>query len=757
MKVKRAIFCTKVFIADKRTSVVVFAIGFLTMLLAISFITGLTYYNDAEIKELKEQFGSYVFRIENVSEKTIENIKEEPFVKKVIPIERVEYYSYNYNYEFMKTNEEFIENSPFVIEKGVFPKNKNQILANEYFLRTQGIKKEEMIGSIINIRDLGQFEVTGIITQNTLSTSSSSEWFYFISKADNECSGCAIIVDSLKKINEYHNILKNKYEISDENLFLNSSLVFSIMENQNESIFDKNSRVEKIVLIILIIISSILVVIVSRVIIFRNKKSIYVLLLNGLSSPFIKKILVFSGTIVYGIGNIIGTIFSLFTINSILYFKVGYCIFPLSQILLLNLIGISFLSLFLLLSLYKTYDKIVLNITNNNSSTKESILKKRRDYIRYFSGNKYSNKIEQIVSIAGISIATIIMIIMIYSTSVEYLNQDEMYELIVQLNKDDSYAEKIISEIECLKEIKEYYNGYTKVFQDDNKRGYDNNRNRFVFVTYPDDEFNKIYNGSTLDEKSVIVYSHVEFENGIKIKLNINKGDVVDVHFWANETTKQFKIAMVTDVLPLKPIYWESAVIFIVSENQFKKIFNNITLDFQNKFFYLKKGTEIITEDELNCLYQTPTISVNQPYKEFIEAHDSIEFAKKFFYTGCALVFALAILIIWGSIYVSIHIKEKEYILLILMGEKNSGVLTILCKEILRMWFIGEIIALFITYIATRMIYSKKYGDEMLTYFSYPWKNYIVGCAMSLFFIFITIIASYLEIKKWKLTGIETQ
>ena len=260
------------------------------MLLAISFITGLTYYNDAEIKELKEQFGSYVFRIENVSEKTIENIKEEPFVKKVIPIERVEYYSYNYNYEFMKTNEEFIENSPFVIEKGVFPKNKNQILANEYFLRTQGIKKEEMIGSIINIRDLGQFEVTGIITQNTLSTSSSSEWFYFISKADNECSGCAIIVDSLKKINEYHNILKNKYEISDENLFLNSSLVFSIMENQNESIFDKNSRVEKIVLIILIIISSILVVIVSRVIIFRNKKSIYVLLLNGLSSPFIKKI-----------------------------------------------------------------------------------------------------------------------------------------------------------------------------------------------------------------------------------------------------------------------------------------------------------------------------------------------------------------------------------------------------------------------------------------------------------------------------------
>ncbi len=124
-----------------------------------------------ERKDIKQDYGKYVYRFVGLNENELELIKNDEYADSFFIIKENDVEIDNEIFSYLSVSEDFFDYTNYCIIDGKFPQKEDEVMVPKWYLFHLGISVENMIGSEIELKnpDTDKFEkkrISGIVVRN---------------------------------------------------------------------------------------------------------------------------------------------------------------------------------------------------------------------------------------------------------------------------------------------------------------------------------------------------------------------------------------------------------------------------------------------------------------------------------------------------------------------------------------------------------------------------------------------------------------
>lgn len=745
----------------------VVVISFVSMYIMLSYLNIISVTRKAISDSIIKDCGSFDYMFFSLSTDQINQIKNLKETRDNCGINYFELKDGKYNYKIYGTEKKFLELSPYMMIKGTFPENENEILCEPWLLRQKGIVSDNMIGEKLDINGK-QYTVTGLC-KNTSNITSSEQTATIITRSE-QYNGIILNCDNDNiLLNSVHNLLKSDevdYVINDAKL----------SADNDQSLEDYSFF---IVLFVLFISNIIILVNLITFMQFKLSDSINTLLKLGVRPYKISNCMVCvlgAGVI---IANILACIVTLFTSNKLLEISskfndvlieyTGYKIkfkeilpfFILASALELIIISITVIIIFKGKNFNKTGQIKKFYPLNPKKRFKNVFLSMGFNNIRI--GKKVS-----IFTVLSISISIVSMISLTYYFSIIKESNAKCGDVKYVINFDNdlfldeeqiAQKEKIIDEISVDPNIKAvvqnmFFTTFTvskDSISDDFKKvlkknsslnaQIDNNivKNISIPVGVISAEWLDIDN-----VKENVLYTvplNLDISNGIIPK---EKESIYSIYN-ANQEAIDIKLKNI-NTSPPKELYASYPFnIIILDKNEFDRLSN-----FQ-KPMMINIMNDVNENDLIYYTDNAPFCKIESLYENMTTAEKGIKSIISISKCLCSVYICVIIMNFLFSAFLRLMVFKKEYQTILLLGVDIKYLFLTVFFEVFLIIFFSLIIAFILSFIVTNLIF-KFMPEEITVFLSYrfPYMNIIISYISLLIIMAIALIMFMRSVVKIK-------
>ncbi|MCR4801523.1 MAG: ABC transporter permease [Lachnospiraceae bacterium] len=750
--------------------------------------------NEVEfVRESKEKYGKYGFRVAEPSEKDVSILKKESNVDEIYADE-FQLTEYKNHYCNWHMSEKFdLKMLGVTVVEGSLPAREGEICVDENYFNKYP-KQKKKIGSKILIpitkKEKKEYTVSGIVRDKTVFTEN-DEFTFFVYKKNYQRNSVYVSLRDYSEMNNYGEKIEKKLQGKP---YVNFDLYLSMGYGLKYNFFDQNNMLYKGLYGILLITVCIVLYHLAKICMYDSSESISILRIIGINKNIlaISFIARFLALILLGI--LVGECgsFAIFAVEQyILYASFAYMGEVLEIYSVVKLMQSILLCLLMCVIVLLPLVWKIMFQSANELLRKENLFFKKRKRTNVFSlksrfvGLKiaiHEMKNEIIMSLSGvlgIVLGIVIITGVFYYVKINYdkVDDNRNYETVIKLfDSADFWEDGYDAKIEKLrknnygftKRVKThslFYNNvqlklqskqvpeqYRKYLEQDST-----NRQMLSFggsievqavlLGYEDKELNELFTingleGKHLKDGEVVMLDHI-YSNSMNTKdfaSPFQSNDTVKIEKGENGE-EELKIDCKIKKLTIYPDHDNFIMVFVANE----RTFENITEEKQPRYVYIDDINYDADKEVLQKLENDSDISVVNLKEKFDKMEEDKTILNVFMITAFLLCMAIAITVMYSGYYMKIHIRRKEYAMLHTIGFRKSKIFRMVYLEIGGAYLLGCLISIIAANVITKYLYLLKYPEEGNYLYHFPMEVFTIA---NMFSIMVTVFVVCAILKK---------
>lgn len=270
-----------------------------------------------------------------------------------------------------------------------------------------------------------------------------------------------------------------------------------------------------------------------------------------------------------------------------------------------------------------------------------------------------------------------------------------------------------------------------------------------ILLGYDDKELKRMFekNGCTeasLKNNEVVELDYV-YSSGMdsrEFRSPFHEQDIISFQY-GDKSSDNIKIAKKVKGLTIYPDTENLTMVFATNLRNFEKITEKKVFE----SVFIEQISEVKDIQNLELLKSKKNYTTSFPAKEAEQLLKMNQVLDIFVYIVFGLCISVAIILLYSSYYLKIHIHKKEYAMLYTIGLNIRKVQKIVLYEMLLSYLLAILGAFFASYFITKKILLVKYPEYGFYLYHFPYANFFTTCLITLV---ISAIVWYIILKKLK-------
>lgn len=740
-----------------------------------------------------ELYGDYALRIDkdnNIIRNTLEQCDRVKSIKEcewevVTSEDSTIFYYYGKDKE--------IQSYGLQLEKGEMPNKENEILIDKKYM-SENNYDYNIIGKSINIKDsdgkIKNFYVKGVINKNdAFEKEDTNEFSFWIYKKNNKPNSVYVTFYTYDNLDEDFEYIST---ITKEKIYPNWGIYLRLGYIDGNSIFNQYNLIYNLIFIFIGLCICFIIYNLAKVCIYDSYEGIKILNVLGVRkkvvvlSFIIFQLLfiiagIFFGVIISSIGIVVVHILSYGNLGNLKIVMINYSSMRLFKSITVFIFACIVTILPVITKLYKISPNMLMNQTatmslENKKKKRKNIFQKSGKTIswRIAKHNLYTNKIMCIFSIFGIALGTCMIVVALFYLKTNYSsfagNRNTEYKISLydfwsdnseeikeskklyddNLGFDESvklhsvYQDKeniVIPKKALSQSYLKFLSQDSKLWREIQKDDKDTLELNAIIMGYTNEELKELYklnhitDDTKLGEGEIVIVNNVfsisgnedVFENNFKendkIKINFNDMEKEDVDVTIKHCVEE---------LTVYPDDTEYNIVVIMNADNYERIFEEYVPQYVLIHDKIEEN-DLKNYEALRNLLLKKYIEITYPHQNYLELQRINRILKIFVYILFSICILTSVILILSSYYLRVHIKKIEFAMMSVIGFRNYKIKKIVLFELVSIFISGQLLAVIISYFATKQIYLIKYPAMGNFLYHFPIRDVSMAILLGLF------------------------